>query len=341
VRAEVARHCRFEDCAFERLGGYALELGRGCQSNEVLQCDFRDLGAGGIKIGETAIRANPAEIARANLVRDCRIQDGGKLFASAIGVWIGQSPDNRIERNEIADFYYTGISVGWTWGYDTALASNTFVAFNHVHHIGRKRDGDGPLLSDMGGIYTLGRQPGTRILSNYWHDVAGRTYGGWGIYFDEGSSGIVAENNLVVRTTHGGFHQHYGATNLVRNNIFAFARDHQLQRSREEEHVSFSFSNNIVVFDSGVLLGGTWKNDRFVMDANLYWDTRPGAEPEAMRFSGATLEQWRARGHDRHSLLTDPGLTLGERGEVRLRPDSPALKLGFRPFDLRGVGPKR
>lgn len=341
VRAEGARGCRFEDCAFEHLGGYALELGRGCQGNEVLRCDFADLGAGGIKLGETLIRTNAAEIARANVVQDCRLRDGGKLFASAVGVWIGQSPDNRIERNEIADFYYTGISVGWTWGYDAALASNTSVAFNHVHHIGRKSDGDGPLLSDMGGIYTLGRQPGTRIVSNYWHDIAGRTYGGWGIYFDEGSSSIVAENNLVVRTTHGGFHQHYGATNLVRNNIFAFARDHQLQRSREEEHVSFSFSNNIVVFDSGVLLGGTWKNDRFVMDANVYWDMRPDAKPEAMRFAGATLEQWRARGHDRRSLIADPRLTLGEDGAVRLAADSPALKLAFGPFDLRSVGPQR
>lgn len=341
VRAEGARSCRFENCAFVHLGGYALELGRGCQSNEISRCDFGDLGAGGIKLGETRIRTNAAELARANVVRDCTIRDGGKLFHSAVGLWIGQSPDNRIEHNRICDFYYTGISVGWTWGYGPAVASNNWVAFNHVHHIGATSDGDGPLLSDMGGIYTLGRQPGTRIVNNLWHDIAGRRYGGWGIYFDEGSSGILAESNVVYRTTHGGFHQHYGETNIVRNNIFAFARDHQLQRSREENHVSFSFSNNIVVFNSGVLLGGTWANDRFVMDANVYWDTRPGASPETMRFAGATLEQWRARGHDRHSLIADPGLSLAEEGAVRLAEDSPALRLGFRPCDLHGVGPRR
>ena len=80
--------------------------------------------------------------------------------------------------------------------------------FNHVHHIGVKSDGDGPILSDMGGIYTLGFQAGTRIRNNVWHDIAGLRYGGWGIYFDEGSSGIVAESNIVYRTTHeGDFHQ--------------------------------------------------------------------------------------------------------------------------------------
>ena len=158
------------------------------------------------------------------------------MFASAVGIWIGQSPGNRITHNLIHDFYYTGISIGWTWGYGPSLATNNTVELNHVHHIGVKSDGDGPILSDMGGIYTLGKQPGTVIRNNLWHDIAGIRYGGWGIYFDEGSSGILAESNVVYRTTHGGFHQHYGETNVVRNNIFAFARDHQIQRTRPEPH---------------------------------------------------------------------------------------------------------
>src|SRR5207244_10759645 len=70
------------------------------------------------------------------------IGDGGKLFHSAIGVWIGQSPDNCIIHCEIYDFFYTGISIGWTWGYGPALASNNVVEFNHIHHIGVKSDGD-------------------------------------------------------------------------------------------------------------------------------------------------------------------------------------------------------
>ena len=87
-------------------------------------------------------------------------------------------------------------------------------------------------------------------------------YGGWGIYFDEGSSGILAESNVVYRTTHGGFHQHYGETNVVRNNIFAFARDQQIQRSRNEPHASFTFVTNIVYFDAGNLLGSDWAGER-------------------------------------------------------------------------------
>jgi len=339
VWAEGARGCVFEDCRFVNLGNYSLELARGCQSNRVTRCLFSDLGGGGVKLGETRIRRNPNEIARANEVSHCRVSDGGKMFPSAEGIWIGQSPANRLTHNLIHDFYYTGISIGWTWGYGPALASNNVVTFNHVHHIGAKSDGDGPILSDMGGIYTLGRQPGTVIRSNLWHNIAGIRYGGWGIYFDEGSSGILAEDNLVYRTTHGGFHQHYGETNVVRNNIFAFARDAQIQRTRPEPHRSFTFVTNIVYFDSGRLLTGNLSDNNVLMDWNLYYDARPDAKPDQLRVGPCTWQQWQERGHDRHSLVANPPFVAPNQNDFRLQPDSPAFKLGFRPFDLSGVGP--
>src|ERR1051326_7966414 len=271
-----------------------------------------------------------------NEIANCDVHDGGKMFPSGIGIWIGQSPNNRITHNLIHDFYYTGISIGWTWGYGPSLATNNLVAFNDVHHIGVKSDGDGPILSDMGGIYTLGKQAGTKILNNLWHDMAGVRYGGWGIYFDEGSSGILAASNVVYRTTHGGFHQHYGETNLVRNNIFAFGRDQQLQRTRNEPHISFSFETNIVYFDSGALLSGDWSGTNFLMDWNLYFDARPIAK--AITFGNSSLKAWREGGYDRNSVMADPLFIAPKENDFRLRPDSPALRLGFEPIDLRQVG---
>jgi hypothetical protein len=339
VWGEGLRDCVFEDCRFTQLGGYGLELTRGCQSNRIVRCEFSDLGAGGLKLGETSIRNEAAEQTGGNEVSNCQIYDGGKMFHSAIGIWIGQSPGNRIMHNLIHDFYYTGISIGWTWGYGPALAASNTVAFNHIHHIGVKSDGDGPILSDMGGIYTLGKQPGTTIRNNLWHDIAGIRYGGWGIYFDEGSSGILAENNLVCRTTHGGFHQHYGETNVVRNNIFAFARDHQIQRSRNEPHQSFAFVTNIVYFDSGVLLTGDLGGDQYLFDWNVYFDARPDAKPDQLRVGPCTWQQWLERGHDRHSLVADPLFVAPKQNDFRLQAKSPAFKLGFHPIDLSHVGP--
>ena len=80
VWGEGLRDCVFEDCRFSNLGNYGLELARGCQRNRIIRCEFSDLGAGGVKIGETRIRDQAAEQTRANEISRCRIHDGGKMF---------------------------------------------------------------------------------------------------------------------------------------------------------------------------------------------------------------------------------------------------------------------
>ena len=189
----------------------------------------------------------------------------------------------------------------------------------------------------MGGIYTLGNQPGTIIRNNVFHDIAGLRYGGWGIYFDEGSTDILAENNLVYRTTHGGFHQHYGEDNIVRNNIFAFGRDAQIQRTRVEDHLSFTFEQNIVYWDEGKLLAGDWsKNVAF--DHNIYWHVGGDA---GVKFGKQSWEAWRKGGLDAHSQFVDPGFV--DPATRRLHNGGRFTKSAadFTPFDVKTVGPGR
>jgi parallel beta-helix repeat protein len=183
----------------------------------------------------------------------------------------------------------------------------------------------------------LGISPGTVLSHNLIHDVSSYHYGGWGIYTDEGSTHILIENNVVYRTKTGGFHQHYGKENTIRNNIFALAVEQQLQRSREEDHKSFDFTNNIVYFTQGNLLGSTWKNDHFFFDKNLYWNPDPGK----IDFMGESLDTWKARGHDRNSLIADPLFTAPEKDDFKLKPESPAFGLGFQQIDLTEVGPRK
>ncbi len=327
IQCQGTRGCTFENCTIAHTGGYGLALGRGCKSNTIKDCEFTDLGAGGIQVGEMAVRDNAEEQASGNILSDNHIHDGGRVFPQAVGVWIGQSPGNQVVHNHIHDLYYTGISVGWTWGYGKSLARDNLIAFNHVHDLGKD------WLSDLGGIYTLGMQPGTKIVNNVFHDIAGHQYGGWGIYLDEGSTDIVAENNLVYRTTHGGFHQHYGRDNVVRNNLFALGRDAQLQRTRVEPHRSFTFEHNIVYWTEGKLFAGKWEDGGVALDHNLYWHA--GGD---VRFGSLTLEQWQARGKDQHSRIADPLFVNPGKADFRLKEGSPAEKVGFHLPDLSTVG---
>ena len=332
IEWEGVRNSSLERCVLSHLGTYAIAFGEGCRNNKIAQCDLYDLGAGGLKIGMKAIAANPLLATSDNLFINNHIHNGGTIFHSAIGVWVGQSPRNRFIHNHIHDFYYSGFSIGWTWGYGPADAAGNVVAMNHVHHIGVMSDADGPILSDLGGIYTLGNHRGTIIRNNVFHDISARVYGGWGIYPDEGTSGLLVENNIVYRTVHGGFHQHYGKENIVRNNIFAFGKEQQLQRSRPENHTSFAFENNIVVWNTGKFIQGNMHDGDAVFDWNLYW-------PMTGIFSldSLTFPRWQSFGYDLHSRIADPLFVDPESGNFDLKPGSPAFELGFKPIDVRRV----
>jgi len=113
-----------------------------------------------------------------------------------------------------------------------------------------------------------------------------------------------------------------------------------------EEHLSYTFERNIVYYRSGKLLSGSWGDDRFAMEGNLYWDERWGSGVRARSragepdFGGAALRRWQRRGHDRQSVLRDPLFVDAGAGDFGLRSGSPALRLGFRQIDLSSVGPR-
>lgn len=335
VHAEGAVDCAIEYCRFEHLGGYALELAKGCQRFKVAGNEMTDLGGGGVRVGETAIRTSPFEMNHGHEIVDNEIHRLGRIYTPAIGVLVLQSGRNRIAHNHIHDLFYTAISVGWNWGYQETPCRENRIEFNHLHDIGQG------ILSDMGAIYTLGIQRGTVIRNNLIHDVNAFTYGGWGIYPDEGSTDLLIENNVVYRTKSAGFHQHYGRENLVRNNIFALGREHQLMRTRAEAHLSFTFERNLVYFDSGSLLGSNWSGDHYRMRSNLYFDARPGQGPDTLKLDGKSWAAWRQTGQDADSLVADPLFVDPARNDFSLKPGSPAFKLGFQPIDLTTVGVRR
>jgi parallel beta-helix repeat protein len=315
----------FTDCEIAHTGNYGIWFREGCEECEVRSCLIHDLGIGGVKIGSMNL-SDP--LTRNVTVDNCIIRDGCHDIECGEGVIIFHSSDNKITHNEICDFYYTGVSVGWVWGYTPSPAKRNSIEYNHIHHIGWG------LLSDMAAVYTLGLSEGTVVSHNVIHDILSYGYGGWGLYTDEGSTGITMEDNLVYRCKSGGFHQHYGENNIIRNNIFINQYQAQLEATRVEDHNSFDFVSNIVCYTGGAMWGHSWNKVHFTADKNLYWHF--GGE---VSFNGLTLKQWRdSTGKDLHSIIADPKFVNISTGDFRMRNSKALRRIGFKQFNWTEAG---
>lgn len=299
--ADQVQGLEVDQCEFAQLGGYAVWLRRGVTDSRVRRSHFHDLGAGGIRVGEAAMPAAEADRTVRNVVENNLVEDGGVTFASGVGIWVGQSGANRIVNNEVRDLNYTGISVGWTWGFGPSDARQNLIAQNEVHDIGRG------ILNDLGGIYTLGPTAGTRVLGNRIARVTSyRRSGGstaFGIYLDEGSSDVIVEGNLVMDTTGGGLHLNYGRNDTVRRNIFVGGLLAQAKRARRGLDAALVFERNVLVGDGPDLYQGEWNDPDVQTRANVL-----RADAGTFRWRGLSLEQLQAAGRELGSVAGDPSL---------------------------------
>ena len=314
------------------IGRYAIWFRENCHHCSIKQSLISDIGAGGVRIGDAHLRSKTPT---SHITVDhTMIQGAGRLLPCAVGIWIGQSGDNRITYNTITDLYYTGISVGWTWGYGKSYTKNNKILFNHIHNIGQG------MLSDMGAVYCLSVSPGTEVSGNHIHDIESHSYGGWGLYTDEGSTGIKMENNLVYRTKCGGFHQHYGKENIIRNNIFADATLYQIQATRPEKHLSFEFTHNIISFKKGTLYQGPFLKIQNKIDHNLIWcpETEKITSEKSKLFGGRSFQAWQQSGRGVHSVIGDPQFADPANGDYTPKNTELLKKIGFKLFDPKQAG---
>ncbi|MHB8994468.1 MAG: right-handed parallel beta-helix repeat-containing protein [Armatimonadota bacterium] len=337
IMADGATGCTFENCEIAHVGDYGLWLRLACKNNRIVKCRIRDLGIGAVRIGTAANAGSDAASASGNLVDNCHLYDGGHVYQGGVGLWIGQSFGNRISHNEIRDFTYSGMSIGWTWGDDFTRCRDNITEFNHVHHV---MNG---WLDDGGAIYTLGNSPGSVIRNNVFHDVWPYKHIGWGIYLDGTTNRYLVENNVTYNTFSGGLMYHNGGhEHVIRNNVFAYSARQALWPFYEKR--INSFRNNIVYFTQGDLFISFSENS---LKQRLAENEKPGDWDNNVYFNpnnpdftfyNMTFPEWQALGMDQHSVVADPQFVNPAKYDFRLKPTSPALALGFKQIDTSTVG---
>ena len=264
VQFELTEGCRFEDGRIAHVGRCGIWFGRGCRDNRVVGTVVSDVGGNGVSIGEGKARmigekawweAAPDQAAGGNVVANNLVEYCGQELFGAVGIWVGLAGDTTIAHNEVRHVPYTGVSVGWMWWNPRDRSEpkktpcrNNLVADNHIHHVMR-------ILSDGGGIYTLGTQPGSALRGNLIHDVpanAGRAESN-GMFLDQGTGEFVIERNVIYNVPRSPLRFHKGWKNLVRNNILAVGPGIPPVRYNDTRAERIQLENNTIT-ESGAAL---------------------------------------------------------------------------------------
>jgi hypothetical protein len=202
IHIEAADRIRLERNVFRHMGGAGVVLHSGTHNNTLIGNVVTDISGNGIVVDDILVDnpTDPRQVNKNTLISNNFITLVGQDYTGCVGVVAGYTDSLTLEHNEVANTPYTGLSVGWGWAYTDSASRNNLIRYNDIHDVMN-------LHVDGGGIYTLSKQPGTRIFENYIHDMVAspwvvglyntRLYPK-GIYLDEGSTYITVEHNVIT-----------------------------------------------------------------------------------------------------------------------------------------------
>jgi hypothetical protein len=374
IDLEYANHCKIEQCTIDNVGANAIRFKKSNVCNNIANNVFSNLGSHGICV----IGINERQVDWAgwdtpellcaqskempyfgnNVIQNNHIHHCGEIDKRGTGVCIYSinTIDNHIVHNHIHHTSQQGMLLQHGFG-------RNFIEFNKIHDIALETcDTAGIMMVAwlaLEGDEHLGQ--GNVIRFNFIHNVIGcgaygkprimtsqmsennkiwSPYYSWGIYLDYNTMKTIIYGNVVAENTLGGIMMlHNTKDNVIENNIFINGSSTQLyydsvgNKARDNK-----FIRNIVLYSNAganlIHLGEMKITPEMIeSDYNIYW-----AGPDTNLSAEESYLKWKSMGHDKHSIIADPKFMDLKRYDLSLDPESPALKLGFIPIDMKQMG---
>lgn len=227
ITFEQVESCSLTDCVIRHAGGWGVTFGRSAVNCTMHGNVISDVAGNGLLIGEHSFRniggvdwwvVEPEQAAFGNDVRNNVVERCGQVFFGCVGVWVGLSNNNILTHNLIRHLPYTGMSVGVLFDDEESPCHDNVIERNHIHHVMQ-------VMADGGGIYTLGRQPGTMLIQNLVHSIPESAGSGAsvGVFCDQGSTSISVSSNAFHSIDATPVKFNFAGANTVINNIFILA----------------------------------------------------------------------------------------------------------------------
>jgi hypothetical protein len=129
---------------------------------------------------------------------------------------------------------------------------------------------------------------------------------------------------------------------VVENNILVESSVYQFDLGMKDASRGNRFVRNIVYYRNpkAALLRLQSAEGVRECDYNVYFHAGGDGTLRAVGVPGESFESWRKLGFDAHSLVADPLFVDPAGHDFRLRPESPAHKLGFKAIPVEDLGPR-
>ena len=372
---EGAENCSVEKCFFDAVGGNGVFVNNYNRAIRIYGNKFTESGDSAIcLVGfEPAAQGANHPVPTENLISNNLIHDCGVFGKQIAGIFMSIALRNTISHNLIYNMPQAAITMNDGWGGGHLIELNEIHStvretsdHGPISSWGRGRywcyeqnhgpwsHGSGYHESDKSFVFYNPEEDGyiTEMRNNYFHEENRfeqvSLLRQMGIDLDDGSSHFHIHHNLCVGLN---ITLSCGDYRTIENNIFVHPNNPVLFWGAYE-HNHDRFVRNIVVppragANKTADACTVWIPGRvgpFVeeMDYNLFaveaGSFSTAYTPRDGKLTRYSFEQWWTQGYDQHSVCADPIFVEPEKGDYRLKPESPALQLGFTNIDLTGVG---
>jgi len=376
LRFRGAEDCSVQCCDFIALGGTAIRLDLHCQKITVVKNDIADVGGTGIFL--CGYGPGTKDVNHSNTVEDNAICRVGRHYCDSPAIFLWQSGSNRVAHNKISFVPYAGIVVSgrivWDpagagecsrtirWpeiaaalGMDVASVRNSpepdwTVRERFLHARNNRIEKNDisnvvEMMSDGNAIYISGAGAGNLVQGNYIHDIPSKNLTE-AIRCDDDQHRTWISGNVIFRF--GGYATGVASKGIndITGNLIVWPLQSTKRGliSLELGPVSGSrICDNIVVAahsqDRAVFQERSYGDGPIPRLAdchaehNLYWNA---CDPE---WAKPHLDREQKLGVETNSHTVDPCFEDVERGDFRLRSDSPLHALAFVVPDISDAGP--
>ncbi|NOZ23905.1 MAG: right-handed parallel beta-helix repeat-containing protein [Planctomycetes bacterium] len=355
IQMTGAKGCSVVACDL-RNAEVGVYLGDDTHACRVVGCDITQTQGDGVSILGASM---DHERVTDHVVDNCYIYDigWGRIHNRCGGVYMHRCARVKLTHNHVHDTprYALGMDVGndCEFAYNYCHHSNLVTADTSIIEAATAMDWRLPIEQQL--ERNKVQNAGNTIHHNLLHDSGGwktnamgeleYPYYSWGIYLDVACSGWHIHDNVCYNTVLGGFMSNAGVDNTVENNIFVDGQKSQVYWNPWRKYPTSGnrFERNIIAYQGKPAVAyrlNRFQDDFVHFERNLLWAN--GEPPIVMGMRDVTRkgswEAWLKRGRDEGSLMADPQFVDPAKRDYRLKPGSPAFKLGFKAIDLSTVG---